>query len=339
MQGGGGGGDFKPHKMENKQAERRQEAFKEQRKFAEERSKERQKFSEERRKFAEERSKERRKMVEERFKEREKFAERQMKAQEKAMERQMKSREKALEHQRKMQERTAERIDDDRFDDRWTDQQRQVQRLREQRFGQNGTFCPPGLAKKNNGCMPPGQLKQRFGIGEQIQGNWLNEYNVPLSYQSMYRDNPDSYYRYDQNGYIYRIDRNTNMVSGLIPLLGGGFGVGQMLPAGYDVYNVPYQYRDTYYDTNDSYYRYGGNAIYQVDPQTQLIQGVVALLTGQNLGVGQMMPAGYDMYNVPFQYRDQYYDTDQYNYRYADGNIYQVDPQTQIITAIIDALL
>jgi len=155
----------------------------------------------------------------------------------------------------------------------------------------------------------------------------------------MLSDNDRYYYRYDNNGYIYRVDRTNDMVAGLIPLLGGGFQVGQVLPAGYDVYNVPLQYRDQYFDNNDLMYRFGDNAIYQVDPETRMIQSVVALLTGQNFNVGQRMPMGYDMYNVPTQYRDQYYDTDQYNYRYADGNIYRIDPTTQIVQAVIRALI
>ncbi len=28
--------------------------------------------------------------------------------------------------------------------------------------------CPPGLAKKNNGCLPPGQAKKRYAVGERI---------------------------------------------------------------------------------------------------------------------------------------------------------------------------
>jgi len=28
--------------------------------------------------------------------------------------------------------------------------------------------CPPGLAKKNNGCMPPGQAKKRYVIGHPL---------------------------------------------------------------------------------------------------------------------------------------------------------------------------
>jgi len=28
--------------------------------------------------------------------------------------------------------------------------------------------CPPGLAKKNNGCLPPGQAKKRYVVGRPI---------------------------------------------------------------------------------------------------------------------------------------------------------------------------
>ena len=28
--------------------------------------------------------------------------------------------------------------------------------------------CPPGLAKKNNGCLPPGQAKKRYVIGQSL---------------------------------------------------------------------------------------------------------------------------------------------------------------------------
>jgi Ni/Co efflux regulator RcnB len=30
--------------------------------------------------------------------------------------------------------------------------------------------CPPGLAKKNNGCVPPGQAK-KYTVGQPLQGN------------------------------------------------------------------------------------------------------------------------------------------------------------------------
>ena len=28
--------------------------------------------------------------------------------------------------------------------------------------------CPPGLAKKNNGCLPPGQAKKRYAVGRAV---------------------------------------------------------------------------------------------------------------------------------------------------------------------------
>ena len=28
--------------------------------------------------------------------------------------------------------------------------------------------CPPGLAKKNNGCLPPGQAKKRYAVGQPL---------------------------------------------------------------------------------------------------------------------------------------------------------------------------
>jgi hypothetical protein len=30
--------------------------------------------------------------------------------------------------------------------------------------------CPPGLAKRNNGCLPPGQAKKRYIVGQRLPG-------------------------------------------------------------------------------------------------------------------------------------------------------------------------
>jgi len=207
----------------------------------------------------------------------------------------------------------------------------------EPRFAGWDRGCPPGLAKKGNGCLPPGQAKKLFSRGQRIERDWFEGYRLPVAYQSFYQDSPDYYYSYDDSGYIYRADRGSDLISAIIPLLGGGFGIGQPLPDGYDVYNVPMQYRDTWYDNDESLYRYGDNAIYEVDPQSGMIEGIVALLAG-DLNVGQELPDGYDAYNVPLDYRDEYADGDDYLYRYADGNIYQVDAKTQMIQAIVEML-
>ena len=137
---------------------------------------------------------------------------------------------------------------------------------------------------------------------------------------------------------MYEIDGDSGYIEDVIPLLDRGYGVGQMLPAGYSYYNVPYQYRDYYYDTDDYSYRYAPGAIYQVDRDSQLITSIASLLTG-GLSVGQPLPASYSVYNVPFDYRDRYYDTPDAMYRYSDGYIYRVDPTTQLITAMVQALV
>ena len=69
-----------------------------------------------------------------------------------------------------------------------------------------------------------------------------------------------------------------------------------------------------------------------------MVNSIVALLDG-DLGVGRQLPNGYDAYNVPFQYRDRYADSADNWYRYNDGYIYQVDPKTRLISAVIDAIV
>ena len=131
-------------------------------------------------------------------------------------------------------------------------------------------------------------------------------YNVPSAYRSTYFDTADAWYRYD-DGYIYEVDPRTRMIQASIPLSYGGYIVGQPVPAAYPGYAVPDLYNGLYYSAPGYDYRYFDGGIYAVDPDRQIVQSQVALLTGQTFGVGQMLPAGYDAYNVPFAYRDRYY--------------------------------
>ena len=87
----------------------------------------------------------------------------------------------------------------------------------QQRFGQNARGCPPGLAKKNNGCLPPGQAKKR-GVGERLP-SYLSRYNVPVQYQDRYYDNNDYSYRYE-NDNIYRVNRSSGIIEDIISVLG-----------------------------------------------------------------------------------------------------------------------
>ena len=42
--------------------------------------------------------------------------------------------------------------------------------------------CPPGLAKKHNGCLPPGQAKKRYAVGHPLaHGIAVEEVPVELS--------------------------------------------------------------------------------------------------------------------------------------------------------------
>jgi Ni/Co efflux regulator RcnB len=109
---------------------------------------------------------------------------------------------KAAKHQNKQR---TERLDrDPRFD---------------RAIGQQGmrASCPPGLAKKNNGCLPPGQAK-KFAVGSRLP-SYLSRYNVPVQYQDRYYDNGDYSYRYDDQN-IYRVNRGTGLIDQIISVLG-----------------------------------------------------------------------------------------------------------------------
>lgn len=205
------------------------------------------------------------------------------------------------------------------------------------RFARFNDDCPPGLARKNNGCLPPGQAKKMVGallpaaIGSQL---------LDGPYRQWYRDDDRYLYRNDGD-YIYRVNRQGGLVDALFPFQDRDYSyydVGSVYPADYNFYNVPQQYQSFYPDGSDYNYRYGDGAIYQVNQSDNMISSIVALLAG-DLGVGQQLPSDYGVYNVPMAYRDRYYDTPEATYRYNDGYIYQADPKTQMITAVIDALV
>lgn len=181
--------------------------------------------------------------------------------------------------------------------------------------------CPPGLAKRNNGCLPPGQERKVA--------------RARYDYLWGQRDR-DAVYRYE-DGYLYRMDRSGSLL-GYLPVLGGALSPGAVWPAQYAYQPVP-PYHADYFRLNAPYdYRYADGALYGVDPRTQAISQVVALLTGQPITVGQPMPAGYDVYNVPYAYRNQYVDSPESRYRYSDGYVYRVDPTTQLVQAAIQLL-
>jgi hypothetical protein len=177
-----------------------------------------------------------------------------------------------------------------------------------------------------------------FLPGQYLPSSYMNSY-MPSYYgfNSFYPDYGNDCHRYGY-GVVYETDCYTGLVEDVIPLYAGGYGVGQLLPSSYSYYNVPMQYRGLYYDTPNTGYWYGPGAIYQYDRDTAMISSVAALLS-PGFSVGQQLPLGYNMYNVPLAYRSTYYDTPNAWYRYNNGYIYQVDPSTMLVTALVASIL
>jgi hypothetical protein len=197
--------------------------------------------------------------------------------------------------------------------------------------------CPPGLAKKYNGCMPPGLARQQSGIDRNTAvaaaGTALLVGNLSPSWFGYDDYGPD--YRY-ADGYLLRT--GDNRVLSYVPLVGGALAPGEPWLPAFQPAPIPAYWTD-YYDLGRAdRYRYYGDAIYEVDPGASQIEQIVALLAGDRWAVGQPMPYGYDVYNVPYAYRARYVDGPGHWYRYADGYVYDVDPATRLVAAIIQLL-
>ncbi len=81
-------------------------------------------------------------------------------------------------------------------------------------YGAWGNNCPPGLAKKNNGCLPPGQAKKMYNLGQRWPGDYGTRWSynqVPYDYRSRYNLDPNDRYYYG-DGYIYQVDPKTQLI-------------------------------------------------------------------------------------------------------------------------------
>ena len=96
-------------------------------------------------------------------------------------------------------------------------------------YGYNGPVgygvggCPPGLAKKHNGCLPPGQAKKLYNVGQRFRLGYggLNPYaynQIPYDLRRQYGLSPYGNYYYG-NGYLYRVDPRTMLVQQVINAL------------------------------------------------------------------------------------------------------------------------
>ncbi|WP_454796572.1 hypothetical protein [Novosphingobium lindaniclasticum] len=183
--------------------------------------------------------------------------------------------------------------------------------------------CPPGLDRKFAGCKLPAETHPPS-----------HAWHDPGWFSRGYDD--ETRYRY-ADGYMLRIGTG-NSVASYVPLLGGALAVGRNWPGTYKPVALPGYYTSYYGLGSEGSYRYYDNTIYRVKPENAAITGIAALLVGSRVQVGQAMPAGYDVYNVPYGYRDQYSDGTDALYRYSDGYIYQLDPATRLVRAAIELL-
>jgi hypothetical protein len=87
--------------------------------------------------------------------------------------------------------------------------------------GHGGGGCPPGLAKKAIPCVPPGQAKKMYGVGQSLPLGVADPYSfgqIPPNLRSQYGLNPYGSYYYG-NGYLYRVDPRTMLIQQVIGAL------------------------------------------------------------------------------------------------------------------------
>lgn len=84
----------------------------------------------------------------------------------------------------------------------------------------NSRHCPPGLAKKHNGCMPPGQYRQsaRWSQGDRLPYGYRSytPYDqIPQRYIDQYHLDPNLRYVYRDNT-IYQVDPRTMIIQQIL---------------------------------------------------------------------------------------------------------------------------
>ncbi|HYW55340.1 MAG TPA: DUF1236 domain-containing protein [Polaromonas sp.] len=101
----------------------------------------------------------------------------------------------------------------------FNDQQRTVVRQYYTQNYTNGKKCPPGLAKKNNGCMPPGQVRN-WAVGQPIPSG-VTTYSVPQPVIVQLPPAPYGY-RYTRiGGDIVLVEQKNNLI---VDIIQGLFG-------------------------------------------------------------------------------------------------------------------
>lgn len=79
--------------------------------------------------------------------------------------------------------------------------------------------CPPGLAKKNNGCLPPGQAQQRWTMGQPLPPQ-VPYYPMPQDLRSQLAPPPPGYEYARVDNDVVMMQNGTRLISGLLGNLG-----------------------------------------------------------------------------------------------------------------------
>jgi Ni/Co efflux regulator RcnB len=75
--------------------------------------------------------------------------------------------------------------------------------------------CPPGLAKKHNGCLPPGQAKKRYVVGQRLPRSVVYEV-VPVVLRPRLRPAPVGYDYVVVDGDVLLMQAATRLVADAI---------------------------------------------------------------------------------------------------------------------------
>ena len=81
--------------------------------------------------------------------------------------------------------------------------------------------CPPGLAKKRNGCLPPGQARKLYRVGQRIPTGYRHYSDfddIPLAYRDRFGIPTGQRYIYRDN-VVYVVDPVTRLVSRIFDLI------------------------------------------------------------------------------------------------------------------------
>lgn len=79
------------------------------------------------------------------------------------------------------------------------------------------TGCPPGLAKRNNGCVPPGQWRRGDHLPSTWGGHYVRYSQLPGAYRSRYPYDSSNRYVYTNNR-VYVIDAATRVIESVFGL-------------------------------------------------------------------------------------------------------------------------